>query len=428
MAGRVCIDGFNLSLEKGSGIATYARTLHDGLAGLGLETQLLMGPARDPGSNGLLNEIALSDGVPVKSTRKSVSRFLSNRTSRPVREAVVVGRSGEVIAPRTEILDRADVIWSCQDIFHTANWDYGAHSRFTELRLGSATEAARTDVTHWTSVLPIREIRTANLYTIHDLVPLRLPHATLDDKGRYFGMCAEICRKADHVVTVSEQSKADIIRLFGIDETRITNTYQAIDVAGALEAASDDEVAAEIESALGLSWRGYFLYFGAVEPKKNIGRLVEAYLTSGVKTPLILVGGRAWLEESETGLIDSIVAGERIRRFDYLPRQLLTSLVRGARATLFPSIYEGFGLPVVESMALGTPVLTSNSGALAEVAGDAALLVDPLDVRGIKRGIQMLDADEAMRGALTARGLGQAEKFSAQAYRGRLAELYRRFT
>jgi len=341
---------------------------------------------------------------------------------------VVVGRSGEVIAPRTEILDRADVIWSCQDIFHTANWDYGAHSRFTELRLGSATEAARTDVTHWTSVLPIREIRTANLYTIHDLVPLRLPHATLDDKGRYFGMCAEICRKADHVVTVSEQSKADIIRLFGIDETRITNTYQAIDVAGALEAASDDEVAAEIESALGLSWRGYFLYFGAVEPKKNIGRLVEAYLTSGVKTPLILVGGRAWLEESETGLIDSIVAGERIRRFDYLPRQLLTSLVRGARATLFPSIYEGFGLPVVESMALGTPVLTSNSGALAEVAGDAALLVDPLDVRGIKRGIQMLDADEAMRGALTARGLGQAEKFSAQAYRGRLAELYRRFT
>ena len=428
MTGKVCIDGFNLSLEKGSGIATYARTLHDGLAGLGFETQLLLGPARGPGDNRLLNEFALSDGVPVKPTRKSVGRFLSNRTSRPVREAVTVARTGEVIAPRTDIIDRASVIWSCQDVFHTANWDYGAHGRFTELRLGPAGEAARTDVTHWTCVLPIREVRSANLYTIHDVVPLRLPHATLDDKARYYGMCAEICRKADHVVTVSEQSKADIIRLFGIDEARITNTYQTVDVAAALAAAGDDEVAAEVESALGLPWRGYFLYFGALEPKKNIGRLVEAYLTSGVKTPLIVVGGRAWLEDGEMGLVESSLAAERVRRYDYLPRQLLLSLVRGARATLFPSIYEGFGLPVLESMALGTPVLTSNSGALAEVAGDAALLVDPLDVRGIKRGIQALDADEAMRGAFAARGLGQAEKYSAQAYQGRLAALYKRFT
>jgi len=427
MTGRVCVDGFNLSLEKGSGIATYSRTLHDGLAGLGFETQLLLGPARRPGGNALLNEIALSDGVPVKSNRNSVSRFLSNRVSRPVREAVVVGRSGEVTVPRTEVIDRANVIWSCQDVFRTANWDYSAHGRFTDLRLGSMGEPARTDVTHWTSVLPIREVRSANFYTIHDLVPLRLPHATLDDKGRYFRICAEICRKADHVVTVSEQSKSDIIRLFGVDEARITNTYQAVDVTSALAAATDDEIAAEVESALGLPWRGYFLYFGAIEPKKNIGRLIEAYLTSGVKTPLVLVGGRAWLEESETGLIDPSLAGDRIRQFEYLPRQLLVSLIRGARATLFPSIYEGFGLPVAESMALGTPVLTSNSGALAEIAGDAALLVDPLDVRGIKRGIQALDADEAMRGAFAARGLGQAEKFSAQAYQGRLAELYRRF-
>ena len=428
MAGRVCIDGFNLSLEKGSGIATYARTLHDGLAGLGLETQILMGPARDPGDNNLLNEIALSDAVPVKPTRKSVSRFLSHRTSRPIREAIAVPRSGEVLAPRTEVIARSNVTWSCQDVFHTANWDYGAHGRFTELRLGQAAAPAPTDVMHWTCVLPIREVRAANLYTIHDVVPLRLPHATLDDKARYFGMCAEICGKADHVVTVSEQSKADIIRLFGIDEARITNTYQAVDVATALAAANDQETAAEIESALGLPWRGYFLYFGAVEPKKNIGRLVEAYLTSGVKAPLIIVGGRAWLEDGETALIDSSLAEGRIRRFEYLPRQLLLSLVRGARATLFPSIYEGFGLPVAESMALGTPVLTSNFGALAEVAGDAALLVDPLDVRGIKRGIQALDADEAMRGAFAARGLGQAEKYSAQAYQGRLAELYKRFT
>jgi len=103
------------------------------------------------------------------------------------------------------------------------------------------------------------------------------------------------------------------------------------------------------------------------------------------------------------------------------------SLIRGARATLFPSLYEGFGLPVLESMLLGTPVLTSTEGSLPEVAGDAALLVDPYDVDAIRQGILTLDADEDLRSELSARGREQAEKFSPERYQARLEEAYRPF-
>jgi glycosyltransferase involved in cell wall biosynthesis len=105
---------------------------------------------------------------------------------------------------------------------------------------------------------------------------------------------------------------------------------------------------------------------------------------------------------------------------------MLASLIRGARAVLFPSLYEGFGLPVLEAMQLGAPVLASTGGALPEVAGDAALLVDPFDVGAIRQAIRALDADEGLRDELTQRGLARSEIFSPQAYRARLSTLYGR--
>jgi glycosyltransferase involved in cell wall biosynthesis len=159
--------------------------------------------------------------------------------------------------------------------------------------------------------------------------------------------------------------------------------------------------------------------------------VVEAYLSSGSTTPLVVVGGRGWLQEGETALLDQVrrhggPGAERIRQYDFLPRSLLVSLIRGARATLFPSLYEGFGLPALESMQLGTPVLASTTGALPEVTADAALLVDPYDVQALARGVRALDADTDLREALTARGRIQAARFTPQAYHDRLAALYGR--
>lgn len=114
-----------------------------------------------------------------------------------------------------------------------------------------------------------------------------------------------------------------------------------------------------------------------------------------------------------------------MRRLEFLPHDQLVTLIRGARALLFPSIYEGFGLPVIEAMVLGTPVLTSNASSLPEVAGDSALIVDPYSVDDIMRGIIAIEADADLRSELQQRGRVQARQFSTDAYENRLGQLYR---
>ena len=434
---RVCIDAFNLDMAKGSGIATYARNLGAALETLGAETHLLHGPARAPGGNDLLNEIAIWEPRSVKPPRAKLWQFLQ-RPFRPAqREAVRISKSGELEVQQNAHQDfGARYHWSCGRVFHGANRDYVAHGDFTTLRFGPKSQEKQIDIAHWTCPLPIRAERSLNIYTIHDLVPLKLPFATLDDKPRHYEICKRICREADQIVTVSEKSRDDIVRIFGVDEHRITNTYQSVSVPSYFLADNEGDISSAVENTFGLPWKGYFLFFGAVEPKKNLGRLIEAYLASGASAPLVIVGGRAWLDEDDTRMLhqdliqvqvlqDGVLRrADRIRRYDYLPFGTLMGLVKGAKATMFPSLYEGFGLPILESMLLGTPVLTSNTGASLEIAGDATLLVDPYDVQAIKRGIQALDIDDALCAELSARGQIQAARFSPEAYERRLEALY----
>jgi glycosyltransferase involved in cell wall biosynthesis len=433
----VCIDGFNLSLAKGSGIATYARNLTSTLQGLGHQTQILYGPTAKPGSNNLLNEIALFDAKPVKGDAFA-RRFARALVSPFGRKAKSVRLTGEIVSGPSNVSTPA--VWSAQDVFHSANRSFNLFGQFTPLSFAETPDAARPDVFHWTCALPMHAKRASNLYTIHDLVPLRLPYTTLDNKSSFHAMCERICRDADQIVTVSEHSKRDIIRIFGVDERRVFTTYQAVDVPKALRMVDDTEVMSEIEGVFGLGWRRYFLYFGAVEPKKNIARIIEAYLAANVGDPLIIVGGKGWLDEEQTELMyDDIVMrahvgklylqrSDRIRRYKYLPFPALVNLIRGAKAVMFPSLYEGFGLPILEAMQLGTPTLASTGGSLPEVAGDAAMLVDPFDARAIKRALIALDSDEGLRTCLSERGLKQAAKFSPEKYSEKVAELYQRIS
>lgn len=425
----ICIDGFNLALAKGSGIATYGRNLLANAQTIGLGTQVLYGPPSPYRKSPVLNEVALIDAAKVKKlpwlTRHSriyASRF--GRTARPVRP------TGEVIWPRAAGgMPRADFFWSSQNLFATANAAFNRHRTFTPLAFDGRGEEKRPDVMHWTAPLPLEARGVPNVYTIHDLIPLRLPHTTLDNKAAFLALCRRIARRADHIAVVSEKTREDVIRLLGVEEDRITNTYQAVSVPPELAERSQAEVTRELEGVFGLGWKSYFLYFGAIEPKKNLGRIVEAYLASGVDSPLVIIGGRAWLEQGETALMTQIkasasIVSNKLLPYEYLPFAMLVSLIRGAKATLFPSLYEGFGLPVLESMALDTAVLTSTGGSLPEVAGEAALSVDPYDVPAITNGIRALDADEGLRDDLVVRGRAQAAKFSPETYQARLRELY----
>jgi glycosyltransferase involved in cell wall biosynthesis len=222
-----------------------------------------------------------------------------------------------------------------------------------------------------------------------------------------------------------------------------------VDIPAKFAAKPEELARAEVEGSTGLAWGGYFLFFGAIEPKKNVGRLIEAYLAAQSPHPLVIVGKQAWKSEEELRLLFEDSArlfdieggritpdrggqialrrpelGRRIILLDYAPFRLLVSLIRGARAVLFPSLYEGFGLPALEAMSLGVPVLTSNTASLPEVVGDAAIQVDPYDVQALAEGIRALDADAELRARLSLAGPKQAEAFSVERYDRRLAALY----
>jgi len=228
------------------------------------------------------------------------------------------------------------------------------------------------------------------------------------------------------------------MNIFDVPEDKITVTYQSVEIPEKYLKKPELELRSEIEGTFGLRHKEYFLFYGAIEPKKNISRLIQGYLASSVQAPLVIAGPNGWLSDSELSLlfddhirtfvqVDSVTrVNRKVIRLEYVPFPLLVSLMRGAKAILFPSLYEGFGLPVLEGMLCGTPVLTSTQGAAPEVAGDAALLVNPYDTREILEGIRQLDSNEELRADLISKGAKQAQAFRSEVYQSRLKQLYER--
>lgn len=429
---RICIDAMNIGLAKGSGIATYGRNLLQTQNALGCETQILYGPYQSFSKRPLMNEIALTDArVPKSKKWRTNSEALFTPFGV---EARAVPLNSSVIWPtKGGGRPAAEVFWSAPRLYARADhwWDITKSPTRVAFRAGE--QAQPPDIMHWTTVLPLQAKGAANVYTIHDLIPLRLPHTTLDNKRRFQRICEYIARTADQIAVVSDATRRDVISMLRVPEDRVTTTWQAVSVPEKYLTRAVEDVANELDGIFRLEWKNYFLWFGAVEPKKNLGRIVEAYLAANTDIPLVIVGGRAWLEEEEMQLMhearqDKKVRKKKLRFFQYLPYSVLVSLIRGARATLFPSLYEGFGLPVLESMSLGTPVLTSNVSSLPEVAGDAAMMVDPYDVHAMTRAIRELAHDDSLLADMAARGRLQAEKFSPAAYQQRLQDMYARLT
>ena len=301
------------------------------------------------------------------------------------------------------------------DVFRVAQVHFDLYGR-----LRGVGGRGLPDVMHWTYPLPLVMPGRRNVYTVHDLIPLLHPTLTGIESGRFRRMLGVVLRAADQVVTVSEATRGELISHLGLDPARVTNTLQAVDVRGAVDA-----------GVPGLVRREYWLHVGAVERRKNLRRLIAAWRASGTVHPLVLAGPDGWMA-AET-LADAapflhpggaLGEGARIVRLPWLERPRLLGLMRDARGVLMPSLAEGFGLPVAEAMALGTPVLTSGGGALAEVAGGAAVPVDPLDVGDMAAGLRALNGDAGLRGDLVRRGLVRAAVFSRAAYAARLGRLY----
>ena len=423
---RIGVDGYNLAMPRGTGVATYGRVLTEALAAMGHPVDMLYGlniPSRIPD---LLREVSFFDSL--DSDESSKGRRSRIGMWSPVRdavgglravEAVPIPITGRVVAEGFQArMPRFSRILNVEGLWDRAMRHFKLWGRFMRVRIPDPPA-----VMHWTYPLPVLLEGARNIYTLHDLVPLRLPYTTLDDKRFYLSLIRGCLRWGDGVCTVSEASKRDIMDLFGTPAARVTNTYQS--ATPAAMPVDDAGLGEWLAGVMGLQRDNYFLYFGALEPKKNVGRLLEAYLASRVASPLVIVGGRAWRSEGELRLLHQGGTGAAgVRQLDYMPRSWLTALVRGARAVTFPSLYEGFGLPVLEAMQLGTPVLTSTESSLPEVAGDAGLLVNPYDVGAITSALRRLEDDAGLRARMSAAGLVQAGVFAMPHYQSRLQVLY----
>ena len=422
---RIGVDGFNLAMGRGTGIATYARTLTYCLRDMGHGIDVIFGmniPARTPLD---LLETLFFDNLDQENVSKKpkpfTSAWLAERKGNFFGyEARQIPMSGRVDARSfSERLPVYDRIFNVRSLFQLANRYFNRTGKFARIVIDDPPS-----VMHWTYPLPILLEGARNIYTIHDLVPLRLPYTTLDNKLAHFRLIKAISRSGDTICTVSEASRRDIVSYFPASDSRVFNTYQSLKFDAKEIVQPESEIKKRSAALHDLALDGYFLFFGSLEPKKNIGRMIEAMLIATPSRKLLLVGAKAWKTDDELRLLKRAQEIGSVVHMEYLPEAELIELIRGARAVLFPSLSEGFGLPVLEALALGTPVLTSREGALPEVAGDAAIFVDAFDAVSIANGIRKLDTDDELCALLRKKGPAQAGKFSRSAYQIKLGEMY----
>ncbi|MBL7237564.1 glycosyltransferase family 4 protein [Novacetimonas hansenii] len=376
--GPVWLDSRNIGINGGTGVARYTQDLATCLGDLGISTAFVQG--------------ATPDG-------KSLSGGKLDALQRLLRATLPWRHVGEV----------HDVPY-CPDLYRTA------HVRFKTFgRLTSFDTAMSPALMHWTYPLPMVMQGCRNIVTIHDLVPILNPNLTGIDPTHFARLLRELLPRMDAIVTVSETVRQQLIEILNISPSRITNLYQMVDI--------DREAVMKSERIIPSD---SIIHIGRVETRKNIERLIAGYARSRSHRPLVLVG-----PDGDDRPDMSLPEGPgQIIRIPWIERFSLLRGLAEAHMLVFPSLGEGFGLPIIEAMALGTPVITSCGGATGEIADNAAYLVDPFDVKAIGDAIAVLDSMDkhaGLCGDLVQRGYVRAEFFSRMAYGTRLKAFYERF-
>ena len=251
--------------------------------------------------------------------------------------------------------------------------------------------------------------------SILDLSTYRYPEYHPEARVRFVnGHIERAVKRADHLVTISDLVKSEIMERFHVPESRITVTYLGADERFH---PMPENLFNEQTSTLGLAYKGYFLFTSSIEPRKNLDRLLDAYLAyrAGTKDhplPLIVTGMPGWKSQHTHERLKKLQGEGAIRYLGYVDQRLLPVLVAGARAVLYPSLYEGFGLPVLEAMQCGTATMTSRETSMAEISGDASLLVNALDTEEMSDAIANLASQPENVTLLESNGLSKAKEFS----------------
>jgi glycosyltransferase involved in cell wall biosynthesis len=269
-------------------------------------------------------------------------------------------------------------------------------------------------------VLPLLHPRRS-VVTVHDLGFRTFPeaHKTLD--RIYLDLSTRFnARSAAHVLADSQATRDDLVRFTGVAADKITVVHLGRDES--LAPVQDVQRLAGVQQRLGISQAGrpaapYILYVGTLQPRKNLVRLVDAFAAVRRQHPdliLVLAGRRGWLADPLFARVNALGLQEAVRFPGYVADDDLPALLSGALCFAFPSLHEGFGFPVLEAQACGAPVLAANTSSLPEVAGEGALLVDPLDTDAIAAGLLRLAGDPVLRARLQAAGFANLQRFSWQ--------------
>jgi glycosyltransferase involved in cell wall biosynthesis len=271
---------------------------------------------------------------------------------------------------------------------------------------------------------PLRGVPT--VLTVHDMIFKLFPEHQKRLNFWYLNATMPLyCRRANAIVTVSESSKRDIVAHYGLDPAKVTVVYEAASPEFGPLASAD---VAEARRRYGLPER-FAIHVGTIEPRKNLTRLVEALQRlreGGLTVPLLVVGGKGWLYEDFFQRLERLEMRDAVHFPGYVPSADLPLLYNAATMAVMPSVYEGFGLPVLEAMACGTPVVSSEASSLPELGGRAARYFNPYDVEAIAATIRMVWLDQDLRADMRQQSLVQADKFSWERAAAQTWSIYER--
>ncbi|HEX8161866.1 MAG TPA: glycosyltransferase family 1 protein [Pyrinomonadaceae bacterium] len=268
--------------------------------------------------------------------------------------------------------------------------------------------------------------------TIHDLAFEHLPATFKRRSWMQLRLTVRrTARRAAQIITVSEYSKRDIVETYRVEPGRVTVTHEA--AAARFRPVSDERELRRVRQLYGIEG-DYILAVGSVQPRKNLARLVRAYSDlrrrpGQAKLPrLVVVGKLAWLYEETLRAVEECGVREDVTLTGYVPEGDLPALYSGALCFAYPSFFEGFGLPPLEAMRCGTPVVVGDRTSLPEVVGDAGLLVDPFDTAAMTAALARVVDDGELRRLMRARGLARAARFDWRETARRTLEVYQRAT
>ncbi len=290
------------------------------------------------------------------------------------------------------------------------------HSRLEQFAMPLELLRFNLTLLHSTDFIPPLRATMPTVITVHDLAFLHYPHFLTTTSAAYYGQIDRAARAADAIIVPSEHTKNDLIGILGVPNHKISVIYEA--AAETFVPLPLEETRASLQAELGIP-QNFFLFVGTIEPRKNIGGLLQAYeyLKSHYSigdAALVIAGGKGWLYDETLESVRKLGIEDAVHFVGRVSDETLQRLYVGARALVHPAFYEGFGLPPLEAMACGTPVIVSNVSSLPEVVQDAALLVDPNDAEEIAVAMHRLLTDDALHAELREKGLARAASFSWQ--------------